>query len=364
MNVTMKKMVIGGLLLFCLKATAQEPEKEAKPQALAWSGYLEVYYAYDFGKPANNDRPAFLYSHNRHNEVNLNIGYLKGSYTGEKVRANLSFAAGTYMQANYASEPGVLQHVLEANAGFKISRKKNLWIDAGIMGSHIGFESAISKEGYTLTRSMSAENSPYFESGGKLSYTSDNGKWLVSLLVLNGWQRIRRVEGSSLLSSGAQVQWKPNSRLTLNYSNFIGTDQPDTARLMRYFHNVYGIYEMGKWGFIAGFDIGLQQVSKSSSSFNTWYTPTLITRYRFSGKWAAAARVEYYQDRHSVIVSTGTTDPFETAGCSLNLDFVPAPNAVIRLEARTLSSRYAIFLQGADPASRNTAITTSIAITL
>jgi hypothetical protein len=100
------------------------------------------------------------------------------------------------MNSNYAAESGVLKNIYEANVGVKISKHKNLWIDAGILPSHIGFESAVSKDCFTLTRSMQAENSPYFESGAKISYTSDNGKWFVSGLVLNGWQRIQRIDGN------------------------------------------------------------------------------------------------------------------------------------------------------------------------
>ena len=32
----------------------------------------------------------------------------------------------------------------------KLAKKKNLWIDAGILPSHIGFESAVSKDCWTL----------------------------------------------------------------------------------------------------------------------------------------------------------------------------------------------------------------------
>jgi hypothetical protein len=43
------------------------------------SGYLETYYGYDYNKPSDNNRPGFVYSHNRHNEVNLNLGFFKRS---------------------------------------------------------------------------------------------------------------------------------------------------------------------------------------------------------------------------------------------------------------------------------------------
>jgi len=361
----MKKILLGAMLIAASNLFAQDSAKTAAPapNPFSFNGFVEAYYQYDFNKPTDNNRPGFIYSHNRHNEFNLNIGFLKGSYNAERVRANIAIAAGTYMNANYAAETGVLKNVYEANAGLKISKKKNLWIDAGIFSSHIGFESAVSKDCWTLTRSMLADNSPYFESGAKLTYTSDNNKWLVSGLVLNGWQRIKRVDANSLMSYGTQLQFKPNANITLNYSTFIGTDKPDSARLWRYFHNVYGIFNVtSKFGIIAGFDIGSEQKTKGSNDFNTWYTPVLILKYTVNSKWAIAARGEYYDDRYGVIIASGTPNGFKTAGYSLNVDYAPISNAVIRLEARTLNSKDDIFSTGNGVTNNNTFITSSIAV--
>ena len=362
----MKKILLGAMLIAGSNLFAQDSAKTAAPapNPFSFSGYVEAYYQYDFNKPADNNRPGFIYSHNRHNEFNLNLGFLKGSYNAERVRANLAIAAGTYMNANYAAETGVLKNVLEANAGLKISKKKNLWIDAGIFSSHIGFESAVSKDCWVLTRSILAENSPYFESGAKLTYTSDNNKWVVSGLLLNGWQRIKRVDGNSLMSYGTQLQFKPNANFTLNYSTFIGTDKPDSTRQWRYFHNIYGIFNVtSKFGITAGFDIGSEQKVKGSSAMNTWYTPVVILKYAPDSKWAIAARGEYYYDKYGVIIASGTPNGFQTAGFSFNVDYTPIPNAVIRLELRSLNSKDDIFTKGSGAVTNNnTFISSSIAV--
>jgi hypothetical protein len=65
----------------------------------------------------------------------------------------------------------------------KLSKKQNLWLDAGIMPSHIGFESAVSADCWTLTRSLLAENSPYYETGIKLGYVSKDEKLYISALL-------------------------------------------------------------------------------------------------------------------------------------------------------------------------------------
>lgn len=361
----MKTILMAPAMLICTQffASLSASSQEGPAPTLSVTGYAEAYYSYDFNKPVDNNRPAFIYSHNRHNEFNLNLGFIKAAYSAERVRANLALAAGTYINANYAAEPGVLKNIYEANAGVKLSKNKNLWLDAGIFGSHIGFESAVSKDCWTLTRSILAENSPYYESGAKLSYTTNNEKWLFSVLALNGWQRIKRVDGNSLMSWGSQIQFKPSSKLTLNYSTFIGTDKPDSARLMRIFHNVYAIFNVtDKFGITAGFDIGTEEKTVSGSGTNTWYSPVGILRYAINDQWALAARVEYYKDEHGVIIATGTPGGFQTTGYSLNLDYSPAKNVVVRVEGRSLNSKDAIFTKGNEQVKTNTQLTGSIAV--
>ncbi|MEO6287961.1 MAG: porin [Dyadobacter sp.] len=330
------------------------------------SGYVESYYVQDFHKTENHTLPGFIYNHNRTNEVNLNLAMLRGNYNTDRLRANISLAAGTYMNANYAAEPGVLKNIYEANAGIKIAKNHNLWLDAGIMPSHIGFESAIGKDNWALTRSLVAENTPYFESGAKLGYTSSNDKWYVSAMYLNGWQRIQRFDGNSTPAFGTQITFKPTSAVTLNYSTFIGSDKPDSLRQMRYYHNIYGIFQVSeKWGITAGFDIGSEQKQKGSSSYNTWYVPVLIARFSVSPKVNIAARGEYYHDQKGVIITSGTENGFQTYGFSMNCDYAISSRVMWRIEARNLTSKDAIFNGASDKLSRNkTYLTTAITFTL
>lgn len=342
--------------------------KPAKPfgqisDAFSISGYLETYYTYDFGNPDNHTRPAFAYSHNRHNEINVNLGYIKASFLTDKVRANLALAVGTYMHANYTAEPTVMKNIYEANVGVKISKKHNLWIDAGIFSSHIGFESAVGKDNWTLTRSLFADSSPYFETGAKISYTTPNGKWFLSGLVLNGWQRIQRVDGNNMPAFGHQLTYKPNSKITLNSSSFVGSDKPDSTRQMRYFHNLYGIFQLHeKVGLTVGFDIGAEQKSKGSSAYNTWLTPVLLLKVNAIDKWSITARGEYFSDANGVIIATGTPNNFQTFGYSLNLDYQIHNNVLWRIEGRGFTSKDKVFMMNKKPNSSNYSVTTAICI--
>jgi hypothetical protein len=315
-------------------------QTDSTQNPLKISGYLETYYVYDFGSPIDHNRPDFLYSFNRHNEVNLNLGFIQAEYNNDKVRGKLALMTGTYANANLAAEPGVLKNIFEANAGVRISKSQNLWVDAGIFASHIGFESAIGANCWNMTRSLLAENSPYYLTGAKISYTSDDEKWFLSGLMLNGWQRIQRVPGNQTPALGHQLTWKPNDKITLNSSSFIGNDKPESTRQMRYFHNFYGQFQLSpKIGITAGFDMGAEQQVKGSSDFNVWYSPVLIARYTPTEKLALAARAEYYSDEGGVIIATGTPNGFQTFGYSLNMDVRVMENVLWRLEARAFNSQ-------------------------
>lgn len=311
--------------------------------AVKFSGFVDVFYVYDFNEPQSSTRQPFLYNHNRHNEFNLNLGYIKIGLDHAKYRANLALQTGTYAIDNYAAEPGLLKNIFEANVGISLNKKNNFWLDVGIFASHIGFESAVSMDNWTLTRSLLAENSPYFFSGAKFTYNPNN-KWEFAALILNGWQRIQRLQGNSIPSFGTQVAFTPNDRTTINWSTFIGTDDPDTTRRMRYFNNLYGQFQFTKKvGLIVGFDVGLQQTMKNSSAYNFWMSPVIIAQYAIAQKWNTALRVEYYHDESSIIIPTSTPNGFQTSGVSLNLDYLPISFISCRIEARWLNSRDKIF---------------------
>jgi Putative beta-barrel porin-2, OmpL-like. bbp2 len=118
---------------------------------LTLTGYVEAYYSHDFTAPKTaQERPGFLYNHRRNREFNVNLAFAKLAYTSERVRGNLALQVGNYAQYNYAAEQELVRNIFEANAGVKLSKTKDLWLDAGIFASHIGFESAISKDCWKL----------------------------------------------------------------------------------------------------------------------------------------------------------------------------------------------------------------------
>jgi len=311
-------------------------------KSLKLNGYVETYYSYDFSRPNNFEKPDYNYNYKKHNQINVNLAFLKASYQTKRIRSNLALMTGTYAKYNLSAEPDWAKPLMETNVGYKPFEQHNFWIDAGVLPSHIGFESAVGSDCWNLTRSLLAENSPYYESGVKLNYTNEKENLFLAFLVLNGWQRIEVSDWGQTPSFGIQVNYKPRNSLTLNYSNFIGRIKLESINALRVFHNLFAIYEASqKISFIIGFDIGTQQ--DNDKKLNVWYTPVLISKVNLTQKSKIAGRVEYYSDNQQIIIPTATANGYQTFGASVNYDYQITPKILCRAELKKYASKDPIF---------------------
>jgi hypothetical protein len=301
--------------------------------------YGDFYYSFDFSNPSNHEKPNYIYNHKRHNELNVNLVTLKSSYESKDIRANLSLMAGNYAQYNLANEPVWAQFINEANVGLRLSKNKELWLEAGIFNSHIGFESMFSMDCWTLTRSILAENSPYFESGVKLNYTTANKKYFLSFMYLNGWQNIQKEHQNQSPSFGAQIRYTPNDKLILNYSNFIGS----TSNAFRNFHNTYLQYQIHqRTGIIVGFDFGMDYFNQKDET-KLWYAPIIILKQNINKNFDISFRSEYYNDPKNAIINPESNNGFEIFGVSSNIDYKGLKKSIIRFEVKYLKTNNTLF---------------------
>jgi hypothetical protein len=305
--------------------------------------YLEGYFAADINNFSKGNRPEYLYSFHRRNELNLNLGLVQYTYDNDKFRGAIGIHMGTYASRNYGNEPAFLRLINQANAGIRLSKTKQLWLDAGVLESHIGFESAIGADCWTASRSLLADNSPYFNTGLQLSYQSANKKHEAAFLLVNGWQRIAWIQGNSLPSIGHRYTYLPNASWTINSSSQIGTDYSDAERSMRYFHNFYAIFENDNQGFTVGLDVGLEQEEKGAMRHNLWWGPIAVYQRNISKEFSIASRVEYFFDKAGVMIPLKDEQAFSNLGYSFNFDYTPHPKIIMRIEFRGFSNNSAYY---------------------
>lgn len=344
-------------------AKAKSADSTQNKTSISLHSFMDVFYAYDFNKPKFEQRQDFFYNHNRHNEFNLNLGMIGLKIDNAQYRAKLTFQTGTYSYDNYATEPVYTNSIYESTVGISLNKQNNLWIDAGIFPSHIGFESAISINNPTLTRSLTAENSPYYLAGTKLSY-KPNDKWTAQLVICNGWQRIQRIRGKELPSIGTRLAFD-NDKFQLNWSTLIGNENPYPNSGIRIFNDLYSTINLGSKAILTlGFDYGLEEntANNNQSEFNSWWNTTAIIQYLWNYKWSSSIRAEYFSDQYLIV--TNSNLPFNTSSASFNIDYKPQKSMALRLEARYFTADEKVFEGWGNPIKSDFLLCASMALNI
>ena len=329
------------LICFTLISSFTQAQEISDSVKFSIRGFVDSYYGFDAGQPNqtfNNKRLPFLYNHTRHNSFSINHAFIQLNIDHERFRSRLGVQGGTYVTDNYASEPAMLRHFSEANVGIRLAKKRNLWLDIGILPSHIGFESAISKENVNLSRSLVAELSPYYMAGARLVYKTEKN-WEFEALLCNGWQRIQRPNGVKYLSGGTRMTYE-SDRYKFNWSTFVGTDSPGNFNSvrMRYFSNLYSTWKLGKRGEMTlNADLGTQQLYNSNQAYGTWMGFAAVGRVALGEKWKIGGRAELYYDPEHVIIGGPSFYEFVAAGASINADLTIHKGVYLRWECRWLN---------------------------
>jgi hypothetical protein len=369
----MKYRLLPALVVPCaLSAQGSPTDTSIK---VTFGGFVDGYYAWDFGRPASFDRSfaggtVFTTQPARHNEFNVNLAFVDAKLDGPRVRGRLALQAGTSVQSNYSGEPGngqvsgpsLARNIQEAFAGVKLGN--NVWVDGGIFYSHMGMEGWVSRDNPTYTRSLVAEYSPYYQSGAKLTWTA-SPKLIAQLDVVNGWQNIS--ENNSGKGAGIRLDLTPTSRTTLSYYNFFSDE---AGNRLRTFNGIGAKVTSGRMTVLGEIDLGTQGNSARDGGSASWYGFTAIARAQMTSTLGLSGRAERYDDKNQVIVGTGVANgapngAFRANGGSIGLDVSPQARLLWRTEWRGFSNKSAIFPDGKSggPQKGNAFVVSSLAMT-
>ena len=345
--------------LFGLALGATHAQQEIHPK-VDYFGYVEGYYAYDFNEPFDHIRQPFLFNYNRHNTFSVNQAVFSLKIDGGFYRGNVGFQAGTYPQDNFGETEDLLQHIFQANVGVSLNEKRTLWVDAGIYPSHLGYESSIGIENYTLTRSLAAENSPYFLAGVKMTYTPDE-HWTLMATINNGWQRITREPGNQFPGMGTMVEYQNGDHL-IHWGTLVSNSYPEAIKRIRFFNDLFYRWKVNEKLTITNlFDLGVEEKGNGESGSSAWFTYHIAGTYHWRDRWKLGFRFEVYQSDDPVVSIDQLGDGPQLVGGSANIDFQVNRFFIFRFEPRYLYGNDS-FVRGSEVVSSDLTLTTSMAV--
>lgn len=282
--------------------------------------------------------------------VNGRLGVMQmdlgAQYKSRWLQVTLVGQQGWFADANYIGDDYAYRYLQQAWAGIDVAADVSL--RAGVMPSHIGYESINERENPVVSRLFCSDATPYYETGAALQWRPTDQVTLEGL-VLNGWQRIVAINDD--VAWGSRILWRPDTTLTLNWSTFYGNMldrrapmQPSAARLgWRFYSNLWAEWNpTEKVTVVAIIDNGHQMMSADSSAAT--FSVAAIMAYRLHPRWRVAVRAEHFSDPASVIVQPAAGQGFAASSVSANIDWSATTAVKIRGELRGMFARSPIFI--------------------
>jgi hypothetical protein len=326
------------LLLLNVSLYAQMVDS-TKAGVFRLGGGLDAYYALNLSDMKSNNIPYYV-SSARNNEFNINMAYLDFTFESERIKFRFAPGVGTYMNANYAAEQGLLKTPLEAKGAVRLTKKKAVWLEFGVLGSPYTNENPFSREQLMYSRSLAPEYVPYYMCGARVS-SQLTEKLKLSAFVINGWQQIQDVnDGKSL---GTSLEYKTGKQSTLFWNTYVGSERSsqNVDFRNRFFTDLYWVYQgASKWSFSSCVYVGNQQRMLNKLVNHFWWQANVMARYSFGKFGSVSARVEYFHDPNSIqILPITTANGFKSFGYTLGYAIPVESNAMLRFEVKEMIAR-------------------------
>lgn len=311
------------------------------------------------GQPLPGHQRAYTTQPSRDREIGLMLGVLRVDADASWYHARLGLQTGWFPVANYVGADADWRNLHEASVGVRVL--DSVWIDIGVMPSHIGYESMVPRNNVVLSRSLTADNTPYYETGGMITWRP-SASVQISGLVLNGWQRI--VDNNDDLAAGTRLFVAPTSDIGIAWSTFIGNDQPSplTSRI-RFHNNAWVEWKATSSITIIGLlDLCMQERAQGGMD-RQWSVGGIAAWKPWQGG-NVAVRAERYDDADRMFVTTPSGAPARITGLSCNIDHAITNELTIRAEVRHLDATHAIFQTTAGLQHAETFVTISMSAAL
>ncbi len=325
---------------------------------IVFDAYADVWASYSQTKPENTER-RWSTQPWRTNTLSVNLLTVGAQYRDSTMRGRLALQEGTFTQVNYVNADAAWRMIGEASIGVALGN--DIWVDAGIIPSHIGYESARPAANITLTRSLIADYTPYYEMGVKLGYTGESGLH-VAVIVMQGWQQIVDVNDDPAI--GTALSLPLTSDVTLMWNTYVGNEAPrGQTTAIRAHSNMTLAASLSKAARVALlFDATVQPTAASDNS--TMLYGGIQVQQNLADNLTLGLRGEYAYDPDGVLFATGRAIGFKTASGSVNVDYRLSTAVGWRTEVRYLHSNDSVFPSRYGDRSSDVMLNTCLAVTL
>ena len=191
-------------------------------KGFTFSGHLDYYYQYDFGKPptpAGVNLRQFDVKNNQFGFSVLQLNISRKASTENPFGITANFTIGKNTDIIHANEPGGVDStklVQQLYVTYNVP-KSEVTVDFGKFLSWIGYEGVVSADNDNYSRSfLYTLGQPIYHTG--LRATAPINKALsASLYAVNGWNEVEDSNGGKSIGATLAYTLSPKTAITANY---------------------------------------------------------------------------------------------------------------------------------------------------
>jgi hypothetical protein len=285
-------------LAFATSAQAQAPAPSPEPPRVDVTGYVDVYYGYNF----NGVDPAFRSFDVQHNTFSLSaaeVAFAKAVTPDSRVgfRTDLFFGKAADLTASFEPEEDgkeIYKHIQQAYVSLLTG--KVTW-EVGKFVTPIGAEVIESQDNWNYTRSILFGYAiPFYHVGARATLQATDEVSLAGYVV-NGWNNASEWNGEKTFIANLTV--KPSPKVAF-YANGITGKEFDGAPTRSLFDTTLSISFGDKLSVMGNFDYGEEGDA-------SWWGAAAYLKLQATPGWALAGRFEYLDDSDGGWMTLGTT---------------------------------------------------------
>ena len=313
-------------------APAASPSPE--PPKIDVTGFVDVYYGYNFNKTNPTLMRAFDIQHNAFSlslaEINFNKGVTAESRLG--FRMDLDFGKTADIVGSFEPEGSdgkeIYKHIQQAYLSLLTGKVQ--W-DAGKFVTIHGAEVIESQDNWNYTRSVLFGYAiPFYHTGVRATLPV-NDKFSVAGLVVNGWNNSSAIYGG-VPCLAIETTLKPSAKVTWVANFMSGQETKDAKDNRNLFDTTLTLTPSPKVSLMSNFDYGKEGAVK-------WWGIAAYAKYQAAPNWALVGRYEYLDDTKGGFMLIGT----KAQEITVTSDHLIAGGLKMRLEYRTDFADEAIF---------------------
>jgi Putative beta-barrel porin-2, OmpL-like. bbp2 len=305
-------------------APSPSPSPEPEPSKIDVTGFVDVYYGYNFNEVDPTVARTFDVQHNTFSLSLAEIAFAKGVTPESRVgfRVDLDFGKTADIVASFEPAPDGKETFKNIQQAYgSLLTGKVTW-DVGKFVTLHGAEVIESGDNWNYSRSILFGYAiPFYHVGVRGTIAATDKVTLAGFLV-NGWNNDSEINGDKTFAVSATI--KPSPKFTWVINDMVGKETPDSDDTRNLFDTTLTLVPTSRVSLMANFDYGTEgDVS--------WWGIAGYAKLQARPNWALVGRYEYTDDTDGGFMTFGT----KVQSLTVTSDHLVLGGLKLRLEYRT-----------------------------